>query len=1364
MLAIFIGQSNGVRSRNGRSNTHGRLIAAIFVACVRAFFHAGLAGAVATAEEFAEAPSVQQLDEFVKEINEQAATLGKGREPEKVEEKRRQRWEAILKTAAAQGTSGSLWLKAYAAIRDVDGPEDVDDIADLQSVGLLNELKYKAACDRLRLSWREMIGATDGPVLGEVAVRFFEVAQQAKSCYQNALDPGSPNEVATRAELIEALKVADARDPCCIMARPLMLYLSRPDPKEAFLRAEVRHDFKARQSPLVAISHPLILPVAVGGQPGKAEKVDAPVMPWHAIVALDKAISLESLLKDLDYTQTLSPETVRGNSVMPGSILSGSDALMQPFNLIYGRFLVGHAIDKRGRQRSVIMFLNDKQVWEYRYLELLWRRPTEEQLDAIRSLRGKAELINAHAPRMTWQLGNEEFSLYDYPIGATEQLMRDSIQKFCVRSIEAFTKLKFKPNANATDSVWKLAAPETSQQTIRTSPKVLNKLAALTQADDVTKHALIELMNDPTLNPLMIVSDGDKAVITPSFIYDEHDKCPPYLVLDDGNRLVFSVDGNDEASPCCWVDYDGARAVMPLSIQAVPKAILLGTPIGKAFVGLLQDAGYTEKESLAEIRGALAKGDSGPPRKFMKMLSSRVKAQNKTPQVVVAEMLAEKGWQGGSRLDLVLYDLFQTYGFRYVRDLRGNWMINRNLMENAGLASPQAEKFKAYPFDYRTKDGKQRIDIVQMYSLNEYQQLNASIHSEHLTNLLRFHPCLPVLELVKQNDKAAVNRIPKYLKSDSNSLIRNPNEKVYVTSPVARWMVRDDELQQKTLSNLYICYSQQLSNMTSENQWIERVCEWRKEIQITRMHDRTPDQESAWTADAAWKAKLYNECVKNRMEYFEPLLGIQLESARNYARRKYFHKAIVFYNDFLVQLYPFDDAAAVSLTFAGVPTTEQGQLYVADLERLISNQMLMMTAQVELGGTLNAGGLHSSAFFIWQRISDDHKYFLVPSLKISKALLESYGLRLSERAQEAVGQIDSTVRLARDALIKYGAKTDWRVVSGGVRGGDVEAAIELRIAGILAALTLDNDGGLSAKAQATIVRDLNAVLSERTLSFRQWLELKKGLLIRPGLAFRSKGVLSPWLACPQVYDEASGFESAVIDVLESTTADQVVAWCGKPLPEANQELLAARASFLMGWYWMDRGELSLGRAAIINLVNVELGAEKVAGRPMEGLVHEFNAYGALIFAQSIIEFLPGLSGYKVDFSSLLLGQLTDLEKRWFASGGHGPHAAEKRLELHSRALAINTAIEQTNAAWRNDRYFFADYTYEFGAVPDYLVEMLFRSPDLFKPLAPQELAAKGKNATNDRRWALLTPEKVEEFIKSQKIDETLKTEIVFLAD
>ena len=123
-----------------------------------------------------------------------------------------------------------------------------------------------------------------------------------------------------------------------------------------------------------------------------------------------------------------------------------------------------------------------------------------------------------------------------------------------------------------------------------------------------------------------------------------------------------------------------------------------------------------------------------------------------------------------------------------------------------------------------------------------------------------------------------------------------------------------------------------------------------------------------------------------------------------------------------------------------------------------------------------------------------------------------------------------------------------------------------------------------------------------------------------------------------------------------------------------------------------------------------------------------------------------------------------MEKRWFASGGHGPHAAEKRLELHSRALAINTAIEQTNAAWRNDRYFFADYTYEFGAVPDYLVEMLFRSPDLFKPLAPQELAAKGKNATNDRRWALLTPEKVEEFIKSQKIDETLKTEIVFLAD
>jgi hypothetical protein len=1393
------------------------------------------------------------FEDRLNEINEAAKDARDSGKLETVEQKRRERWELIGEIAGQKNAPDSPWVEAYKAIEKVDGSESSTE----EYTGLLNELKYKESCDVLKKAFDKMAENGNGALLGEVATRYFEVAQQAKGVYRDALIVGSPDQVADAAEIEMVLEVAAKRDPCCVSALAMLLYLQRPDPKEAFLRAEVRDSFKKRQKQLVELSHPLILPTASKRKASnqqnrepKPENEGVPVMPWHAAVELDKAVSLQYLLQDLDYAKPLTPDftLVRDGVDMytiPGHMFGGSDAQLSPCQLLYGQMLFARASDAAGRRRSVAYYLTaatkggkKEFLWDYRYVDLLWRNPTEDELTKDPALRRKQDLISKYAARRKWRLGEQEFCLYDFPIREIERCLQEQLQVFCIRNIDDLEKLKFVPLRNNLEAVdnMQTSAERLAKTPFGTSWPVQSAIDAFKRANDPTKHPLTELMRPASRTLLVLVSErkpgsklGDSE---PNFFPANAAGDPPYIMLDEGRKLHFSVSGREE-SPCCQVEYDGATAYLPLTPKAIPRPILLGSEIGKAFVGLLKKAGYTEEQAVDEIERAMNERGDYLPEKFKKFMIARVNAMraaslktspeqkreleslspwlkmfgDRTVQTattaelssaVARAMLAEEGWYGDTDLKPALNELFHEFGFRYLRDRRGNWIMPRRLIAASGrfgrLVMPAGETpagtnkdknaidLSDYPLAYLAQDGKRAIDKGQIYSWTDYLQLKDSIFHEHLNKMVCFHPCLAAIEVIEADNRNLLTHPdlndPSYMKGFMESEFdvsgsEGGGEKNASTSaiptlsaPFPEWVVEGDKTQATSLSNLHAAYTKKLIAACSESREMTEISDLLRRIRELRTFAEETDRE--WL-DKAYTSLIteYRRASTSQILAMQSILEVQLESGRNYARRNYFHKALVWYNDFLSQVYPDDESASKVLIFNEVPTTQTASLFVDNLQGLIEGQSLLINTQVELAGVLNASGLKSSAHFVWQRMIDDYEFFLKPSVAVAEELMESYGLRMSRRAENAVQTLESTVEMCRKAIKKYGLSVEWRNVEP--QAGQAVAGMNMprrKAADVRADLARDNAGDLSDAERERLERECDALNSDRSLDFTEWLEWKKVLIeLRPLLAFRTSFFSPPWLACPCDYDADEGFadpSDAAQDLLRNVDSKSIVAWCAKPMEIANEDRVAVEASTLLGWYWLDVGRLPAARAAFMNLARVKGASAKRRPRTAEGLVDELHAYAAITAAGAIVESMPGLSAYKTDFAALLEGQLRNWEKRWFAQGAYGPHASQQRLELMARAAVVKSQLAKISRDWRGHRYFFPDYSFEYGAIPDYLAEMLYKSPDLFRALTAEEVKERGEEAVEGAKWRLISEADANKFLESRKMNGKIDEELVFL--
>lgn len=225
--------------------------------------------------------------EFVK-LTKAAAAAKSESNFEIVEQKRWERWK-LLKSWDKEEQVQSPIIKGFRAIVKVDGQGGDDP-------GLINRLNYEESFEILREAWDAMCqAAPEGPVLGEVATRMFEVIQQRNSF----LDSSKTDELLPNEKMLAILQRAEKLDPCCVAAVPMVEWFKPLDESESFTRAEVRPSFKARQAHLLDISHSLNIATTAGK--------DRPVLPWHAATEYLKAQSLQILLDEYDQLESILP-------------------------------------------------------------------------------------------------------------------------------------------------------------------------------------------------------------------------------------------------------------------------------------------------------------------------------------------------------------------------------------------------------------------------------------------------------------------------------------------------------------------------------------------------------------------------------------------------------------------------------------------------------------------------------------------------------------------------------------------------------------------------------------------------------------------------------------------------------------------------------------------------------------------------------------------------------------------------------------------------------------------------------------------------------------------------------------------------
>jgi hypothetical protein len=1394
------------------------LLAALFVAVVLG------------SNSYAKEPEADFADRITR-LTEEAARERQRGNYERVEQLRRDRWIVASEWEATSPDDQSIWIKAFRAIRAVDGEASAVR-PNKKSPGLVNQLRYKEAADALRAVWQEIVASApkDRHIPGEVAVRLFEVTQQALSCYRDATDETSENFVAKKPELFAALELADARDPCCIVATPMLQLLKPAREDEVFLRAEVRSDFSARQQKLVAISHPLIQRAA-GKDP---ENFDTPVMPWHAPTELAKAANMSQLLGELDYADLLRQSWLskKGQAIqyiIPGHIFKGRDSLGQPFEFYYGRYFICQVEDKKGRPRTAFMFINKAGKWEHRFLELLWRTPSREELEAEPGLREKQALMESLPITAAWKMGDQAYSIREYPAFGTGELIRLFLQQLCVTDSGRFPRMKAAPLKNDQDAVLDLES--TRQDILFTTPFLKELLLKLKAKNDQTRHPLVELLRQrktsewrelepkpedeksplsSPLNPLLLVLDGDRREVSPSFFRAEGK--PPYLKLDTGQDLQFDLSDN-EGAPSCYVKYPGLTAYMPLSFRGVPLPLITGSPMGQAFFKLLLQAGYSEQEVQEQLRECLD-NPTYIPDKFQKQFRARLKskanaaagAKRQAPPNAAAEfteMLRETGWDAKSIfpppviLSREMALVYTIYGFTYIRDTRGNWVYNKSLNypfkpDGSADGGKDASLLDDYPWEFRARDGRQRIETSQIYSWPAYQQLERNVVDEHLIKSVAYHPCFAGME--RFGDALELTRVhpqdqrPAYLESAPDSKQETAGNRKFqqkfgsvaatdflLTRAVAGWLCSDKEDQKVTLNNLHNGYAQRLVGSLDADKSVAEAFHKLTEKRNSAAGNLTNEEYKTLDKEIRNAEEAYAKAVEAYEEKSGPLLALQLESARYYAKQAFLHRAIVFYNDLLVQLHARESTspfAAFLRGTSGVATTESARRFAVEVDNWVSGQRLLLTVQLELAGVLHAAGLEESARQVWQAIVDAHELLLKPSIDQARQFAESYGLRLSAQADKAAADAAESSRLAGEALARIRQRDSWRVLPTKQPKEQEAVTKDLRtIRDCMDRQALQ--GSLTVADKRDLEQAIERVGSGSGFDFSTWLEAKKILRPRPALALQSTAPISPVRACPFTYvSEAggasgAGFSQPVLDsVIAEADATRIAEWCGKADDAIAADDSAANHCYLVAWYWLDMDKKPQARDAFMTLARILRARAAQEKDQTKKLTDELSAFHAVLYASSVLQSSPGASGLKADFTRSLSLPLAFWEQRWFASGNYGPHGSGARRAAEFLSNEVQELISRDTAAWRRDRYFFPDYACELGSVPDYLAYQAIYSPRLFKKLEPggKELAAKGAAAADEDRWPLITLEEVRQFFDELKLNEKVDKEVVHLRE
>lgn len=267
--------------------------------------------------------------------------------------------------------------------------------------------------------------------------------------------------------------------------------------------------------------------------------------------------------------------------------------------------------------------------------------------------------------------------------------------------------------------------------------KKMESLKSFDQDKTLKKDAGDEIFS---FNPLLVVSDSDEAIAEPLWFQEIGKDGVPIksLYSKEFGKIYFKQ--NLEDFGASWFEFKirNSTVTYPLTYSAVPAPVLLATKSGRKLMDALLGSGFHPEDALVELAKILK----------TQQLPVRLQAYIQAKQSAAATTSVMSDYQ----LDAQLTSM---YGFRYMQDPRGNFIINNGLRgdgdseQDPEQTSPdQSEQEKKKKdrrkggdlFTYIDNKGNE-VPAQQHYTSEDYSNIHRNSYVEHLTKAVAYFPC-----------------------------------------------------------------------------------------------------------------------------------------------------------------------------------------------------------------------------------------------------------------------------------------------------------------------------------------------------------------------------------------------------------------------------------------------------------------------------------------------------------------------------------------------------------------------------------------------------------------------------------------------
>ncbi|MBN1492280.1 MAG: hypothetical protein JXA69_20370 [Phycisphaerae bacterium] len=1149
---------------------------------------------------------------------------------DKVEAIRQQRERALRSAARSPSTDLSEPEKAWI--------EDAKAVAEAET--MIQSLQYDEAYERVKTRWARFANQKpgDGPVYGDLAMMMAKATMCSLLIYE---EPKAPLD-----EVEAALAKAIELDPCQVEARATLAYLRRPNPREAFTRAEVRPSLLARNKALLNLSY----------DPQRG----GPVMPWHAPVELLKAESTESILRDYLYIDFLS-----------GAPLRGIDASGGRFAL-YPGFLFVESVDRSGRPGWFVLSPTPrgKRIQWYKYAIYLLRwtppedttqrsgMPTPENPDA--DVRALLKHLDTAEPNWTKDADDgSRLALY-----ATQNMdIGELLKTASYRLIGLRRSSSLRTDFGGTGSSRRTRR---SQDTTTDGAELRMRSSNMdwsltTQAggmqESEERSVVLSFRNTQDVSPYLIVADGQTT--DPPFFVENDSR---HLVLNDGIKLVV-----DEANNLFVSDDGAVLRVQPFPSAPLPPFILeelanMSTTQGQTTVlGMLKDAGYTDETAL-------------------RLLARAVSTSGSVPRGMDSS--------AGSTFLTAIRELRERLqSLRFLQDAVGNYVFRRPAGTMGGSSATEGQG----PFVMIDRTG---TPIEERYTMQDWHDLFTNVNDTFIPQAIDYRPNIPLL-------KVATGFLHDYLRLTSSGAqggYRQPTPRVAPPQPMLQPGEEPKPPSEDELRQMLADLVQNEVNDVHATLPAPEPVGW-----PTPGSQQTPYGQPRYGYGGA-PANPYGG--PSGPQASDQLATVWHAQAGIEASEKRYHRALAYFQDVLSLM---TDQQLGHEFFQQVPNPELIQTFAQNLSAYVAAQLVVVTVETEQAVVLDEVAFSDASGFLKKRMIDRFELYTFPMLDEAIAYAQSYGFSPSPELSATRRQIETVIASVRGSLkADTGSAHIDEALAAKDAAATADSVKKIKAA-LGAKTTTPNSEDEDAEKAAVpeFVGGMLRSLFDSELSLASWLELKGYLAEQaPAYLWRSDETIARRIAAnmtpAETYDLEEGFPAAP-PALTAERLKQLNQWAALTAEQRQVDESAGLYHFILAWYWLDRGQWHHARDAYILAARAYLAraATREGGRDVvaKALIAKRNAAMMMVAGAGItFDTPPGAKTVGASYTEELKAQMEMWFRRWASIGLPEAHASREKAVIEERIDAIIRAERQSET--EAHRYFWFDY----DAVPSVLLD------------------------------------------------------------